>query len=123
MPAGLYKALFSRIDIRNHRKIVVIDGEIAYTGSQNMVDPRYFKQNEGVGQWVDLMVRVRGPVVESLAGTFVNDWFLEIGDQQLSVDDIGKDIEQVRRRTDVHPLAPVGKSAVQLVPSGPGQVA
>jgi cardiolipin synthase len=122
LPAGLYKALFSRIDIRNHRKIVVIDGEIAYTGSQNMVDPRYFKQNEGVGQWVDLMVRVRGPVVESLAGTFVNDWFLEIGDQQLSVDDIGKDIEQVRRRTDVHPLAPVGKSAVQLVPSGPGQV-
>ncbi|RUM40228.1 MAG: cardiolipin synthase, partial [Desulfocapsa sp.] len=61
LPAGFFKALFVRIDIRNHRKIVVIDGEIAYTGSQNMVDPRFFKQDSGVGQWIDTMVRIKGP--------------------------------------------------------------
>ncbi len=60
LPAGFFKALFVRIDIRNHRKIVVIDGKVAYTGSQNMVDPRFFKQDSGVGQWVDTMVRVQG---------------------------------------------------------------
>ena len=62
-----------------HRKIVVIDGKIAYTGSLNMIDPRYFKQDAGVGQWIDAMVRVRGPVVEGLAITFLEanicfDW-------------------------------------------------
>ena len=45
-----------------------------------MVDPRYFKQESGVGQWVDAMVRVRGPVVEGLAVTFLEDWELDTGE-------------------------------------------
>lgn len=122
LPAGIVKMIFARIDIRNHRKIVVIDGEVAYTGSQNMVDPRYFKQDEGVGQWIDLMVRITGPVVESLAGTFINDWYLETDDQNKPTGDVGLDIEQLRERTDVHELENTGDTAVQLVPSGPGLV-
>lgn len=39
----------------------MIDNYIAYTGSMNMVDPRFFKQDAGVGQWVDLMARMEGP--------------------------------------------------------------
>lgn len=122
LPAGIFKTLFARIDIRNHRKIVVIDGEIAYTGSQNMVDPRFFKQNSGVGQWVDVMVRITGPVVESLAGTFVSDWYLESDDQQAGTLDIGATIGDISRRTDVHEVERTGDTAVQLVPSGPGLV-
>lgn len=122
LPAGLIKALFKRIDIRNHRKIVVIDGAIAYTGSQNMVDPRFFKQDHGVGQWVDLMVRITGPVVESLAGTFISDWYLESDDQPLPSGDISEDIAQLRRRSDIHIVEKTGDIAVQLVPSGPGLV-
>ncbi len=122
LPAGLIKAVFARIDIRNHRKIVVIDGEIAYTGSQNMVDPRFFKQNSGVGQWIDVMVRITGPVVESIAGTFVSDWFLESNEQIIGSLDIDADIADVRRRTDVHLVEKTGDTAVQLVPSGPGMV-
>ncbi len=122
LPAGLLKMLFSRIDIRNHRKIVVIDGAIAYTGSQNMVDPRYFKQDEGVGQWIDVMVRITGPVVESIAGTFVNDWYLETDNRQAATGNIGEDIRLLRQRTDVHILEKAGETAVQLVPSGPGLV-
>lgn len=122
LPAGLLKTLFARIDIRNHRKIVVIDGEVAYTGSQNMVDPKFFKQNSGVGQWIDVMVRITGPVVESLAGTFVSDWFLESDSQQSARMDIGSTIADISRRTDVHQIERTGETAVQLVPSGPGLV-
>ena len=46
-----------------HRGLVVIDDRVGYTGSMNMVDPRFFKQDAGVGQWVDIMIRVQGPVV------------------------------------------------------------
>lgn len=122
LPAGLIKALFSRIDIRNHRKLVVIDGRVAFTGSQNMVDPDYFKKDAGVGDWIDVMVRVEGPVVESLAGTFISDWFLDAEVGQYRSESLLKDIEMVRRIGDIHPLAVAGTAAVQLVPSGPGFV-
>ncbi|MBU0732900.1 MAG: PLDc N-terminal domain-containing protein, partial [Proteobacteria bacterium] len=71
LPVGPLQVLMTRADLRNHRKIIVIDGEIAYTGGQNLVDPRFFKQDEGVGQWVDAMVRMEGPSVEALAGIFM----------------------------------------------------
>ncbi len=124
LPAGLVKAFFARIDIRNHRKIVIIDGRIAYTGSQNMVDPKFFKQDEGVGEWVDMMVRVQGPVVESLAGTFINDWYLEseTASNRESLNALDRDIEQIRKLADIHPCAKAGEIAIQLVPSGPGVV-
>ncbi len=108
--AGLVRALLIRIDLRNHRKLVVIDGTIAYTGSLNMIDPRYFKQDTGLGQWVDTLVRVQGPVVEAMGGTFLADWIVESG----------TDIHSISGLADVHPVAETGKAAVQLVPSGPG---
>ncbi len=122
LPAGIFKALFARIDIRNHRKIVVIDGKTAYTGSQNMVDPLFFKQSEGVGQWVDLMVRIQGPVVETLAGTFINDWFLETEIDQVKRRSLREDIDHVRQVADILPSEKTGNIALQLVPSGPGIV-
>lgn len=109
LPVGLIRSLFVRLDLRMHRKIVVIDGEVGYTGSLNMVDPRYFKQGAGVGQWVDAMVRVRGPIVEGLAITFLEDWEL----------DTGEGLEQLRDTGDVRALEEVGEAAVQVVPSGP----
>jgi len=62
-----------------------------------------------VGQWVDAMVRMRGPAVEGLAVTFVEDWELETAEG----------IEQVVATDDVRPIEPCGTSAVQVVPSGP----
>jgi cardiolipin synthase len=70
LPVGPVRALFVRTDLRNHRKILVIDDRIAYAGSLNLVDPRYFKQEAGVGEWVDAMVRVEGPAAEALGDTF-----------------------------------------------------
>ncbi len=122
LPAGFFKALFVRIDIRNHRKIVVIDGKVAYTGSQNMVDPRFFKQESGVGQWVDSMVRIQGPVVEALAGTFISDWFLETDQEKLDSRSLNEGIQHVRTIADINHQPSVGDIPVQLVPSGPSFV-
>lgn len=57
LSVGLFKTLASRADIRNHRKLVAIDDVIGYTGSFNLVDPRFFKQDSDVGQWIDVMIR------------------------------------------------------------------
>jgi cardiolipin synthase len=62
----------ARLDLRNHRKIAVIDGRVGYTGSQNLVAADF----KG-GSFEDLMVRVTGPVVLDLQYVFVADWFLE----------------------------------------------
>jgi cardiolipin synthase len=109
LPVGLMRMLFVRFDLRLHRKIIVIDGETAYTGSLNMVDPRFFKQDAGVGQWVDAMVRVRGPAVEGLAVTFLEDWELETGEG----------VERLAETGNIRALEPCGASSIQVVPSGP----
>lgn len=111
LPVGIFSTLFSRADLRNHRKIVVIDGSIAYTGSQNLVDPRYFKQDAGVGEWIDAMVRMEGPAVESLGGTFLQDWEIVTG--------VG--LDSLEECHDVGPVEEQGPAAVQVMPSGPSQ--
>jgi cardiolipin synthase len=122
LPTGLISAFFSRVDIRNHRKIVVIDGTFAYTGSQNMVDPDVFKKDAGVGNWVDMMAKLEGPVVESLAGTFISDWFLETDVGSFRSESLIKNIAKVREAGGIKQISAKGNSAVQLVPSGPGYV-
>lgn len=107
LPTGVLRSLFVRADLRNHRKILVIDDRVAYTGSQNLVDPRFFEQNKGVGQWVDAMVRVTGPAAASLDGVFQLDWAVETG--------------QAFEAPPPQPVGaePPGPSIVQIVPSGP----
>ncbi|MGO4572941.1 cardiolipin synthase [Microvirga sp. 2TAF3] len=73
LPVGLLRRKSARADLRNHRKIAVIDGEIGYVGSQNIVD---FDFKPGITNQ-ELVVRVTGPVVLELQGVFVTDWFLE----------------------------------------------
>ncbi len=107
LPVGLVRLWFRRLDLRNHRKIVVIDEQIGYTGSQNLVDPRFFKQDAHVGQWVDAMTRIEGPAVAALWLSFASDWELDTG-QQL---------------TKEHPVSATAFEApgaiMQVVPSGP----
>ncbi len=111
LEVGLLHALFVRVDLRNHRKIVVIDGRVAYTGSQNMVDPRFFKQDSGVGEWIDAMVRMEGIAVEALQGTFILDWEFETGRGKEAIKNNARDRERTAK----------GETCVQVVPSGPGQ--
>lgn len=106
LPTGPLRTLFVRQDLRNHRKIVVIDECVAYTGSQNLVDPRFFKQDAGVGEWVDAIVRITGPVAAVLDSVFALDWSVETG---------GKYQLPIVRANGTRPLA---GSVVQVVPSG-----
>ncbi len=109
LPVGPLRMLMTRADLRNHRKIIVIDGEIGYTGSQNLVDPRFFKQDEGVGQWIDAMIRMEGPSVEALAGTFIEDWELNTGEG----------LKALEETSDIRSIPEKGTTPVQVVPSGP----
>ena len=62
-----------RVDLRNHRKIAVVDSEITYSGSANCADPE-FKPKARFGPWVDTMVRFVGPVALQSQYLFVIDW-------------------------------------------------
>lgn len=110
LPTGLWRSLFYRFDLRLHRKLVVIDGRIGYTGSQNMADPKLFKSGLGIGQWVDAMVRLEGPAVDALLMIFAEDWQFETT-RIISPSDPGQQAAPPRSR---------GSSIVQVVPSGPG---
>lgn len=77
LKASLFRSLFRRLDLRQHRKLVIIDDIISYTGSMNMVDPRLFKQNIGIGEWIDIMIRMKGPISLMMKMVFTVDWELE----------------------------------------------
>ncbi len=111
LPVSFFRSLIDRTDLRLHRKIVVIDCKLAWTGSMNLVDPRCFKQESNVGEWVDAMSRLEGSVIGPLALTVIGDWAVETGE----------DIETVIREMGLNSLSPVGEADVQVVPSGPGE--
>ena len=103
LPAGLLRLWGARVDLRNHRKIAVIDGHVGYTGSQNLVAADFKK---GI-VYEELVVRVTGPVVLGLQFVFVADWYLE-SDQLLDTPAVFPDPEVT------------GDVPVQPLPSGPG---
>jgi cardiolipin synthase len=108
LPVGLFRRNTARVDLRNHRKIAVIDGSVGHTGSQNIADPHFIKDcpNE------ELVVRVTGSVVAQLQAAFVVDRALETGDI-LDSPDLFPDLAAAGP-----PAA--GPSPAQLLPSGPG---
>ena len=104
LPVNFLRRGLARIDLRNHRKIAVIDGRIGYTGSHNIIRPDYGKRN--VGAYRDLTARINGPSVGHLQTVSIEDWSFETG----------RDPEA----TDLFPSpSPPGPVAIQSVPSGP----
>ena len=79
LPVQPYRGRYQRPDLRNHRKLMVADGDVGFVGSLNLIDPSYQKRaNRRRGlQWRDIMVRVRGPVVHEVDALFVTDWYSE----------------------------------------------
>ena len=103
LPVGLFRRRMARIDLRNHRKIAVIDGRVGYAGSQNIVSANYGHKDLA---WSDLMVRLTGPAVLELQAVFVGDWYSESG--------VLLDNEHVFPEPVL-----TGDVPVQAVPSGP----
>jgi cardiolipin synthase len=111
LPVGFFRTFVGRTDLRVHRKIVVVDNKVAWTGSMNLVDPRFFKQDSGVGEWVDAMVRLKGAVVAPLAVTLIGDWILETGES----------LGDLVASAGLQLVQPEGPADIQVIPSGPGQ--
>jgi len=110
LPVSPLRMIFARIDLRNHRKLVIIDGRTAYVGSQNITDSTYRSTRfRKTGPWIDASVRIEGPGAQSLALVFLRDWLLD-------AEEVINDFEPFL--PDIP--CPDEGSTVQVVPSGPG---
>ncbi len=104
LPVNIFRRPLTRVDLRNHRKLVVIDGRIGYAGSQNIVDPDY--GHKRAGQWIDLSGRFVGPMVNQLQQVFLEDWAFDTG-EELAGDELLPITESQ------------GNIPAQVVPTGP----
>lgn len=103
MPVGVFHSKAARFDLRNHRKIAVIDGAIGHVGSQNVVAADF---KRGL-TFEELVARVKGPVVAQLQVSYLADRYLELED---IIDE---------EHLFPHP-EPAGHVYAQVLPSGPG---
>jgi cardiolipin synthase len=103
LPVGFFRHNASRFDLRNHRKLAVIDGRIGYAGSQNIVDPEFVPGHPNE----ELVVRVTGPVVAQIQAVLLADRFIETGGA-------------LETERFFPPIPPAGDASAQLLPSSPG---
>jgi cardiolipin synthase len=95
----------SKVNYRNHRKLVVIDGNIGYTGGFNIAD-HYVEGDPELGYWRDTFVKIEGEAVWGIQNIFAADWFFTTKENISSF--------------EYYPLTrQSGKNAVQIVASGP----
>ena len=100
LAGGLPWRRSARMDLRNHRKLAVIDRHIGYTGSQNLADATFVPGQPNR----EVVVRVRGPVVAQLGALFASDWYIETG---------------IALAIPEQPPEIAGGTPAQLLPSGP----
>lgn len=104
---GILPHINTRINYRNHRKIVVIDGEYGYTGGFN-VGKEYINQDKKIGYWRDTHIRIRGEAVNDLTDRFLLDWCYASGE---NIDDFSTFYpNKVYKDGDI---------GIQIVTSGP----
>ncbi len=108
----------ARFDLRNHRKLAVIDGRVGYTGSQNMIAADF---KPGL-TYSELMVRIEGPSALQLQAVFASDWFVEtaeyVGDQCFPVPVSAGDIPaQVLPNGPTSSTQPAQRMVVNLIHS------
>jgi cardiolipin synthase len=99
------RVITGRIDLRNHRKIAVIDNAVTYCGSQNCADPA-FRVKAKFAPWVDVVVRLTGPVVRQNQHLFAIDWMTETGEDLTAI-------------LDEPVAAGDGGAVAQVIASGP----
>lgn len=107
LPIQPFRGRYTRPDLRNHRKLLVADDDVAIVGSMNVIDPSYERpKNRRRGlQWRDLMVQVRGTVVAEVQALFITDWYSET-DELLGPAEPGQSVGG-------------GDLLCQIAPSGP----
>lgn len=99
----------SSLNYRNHRKIIVVDNNIGFTGGINISD-KYLKGDSNLGQWHDTHIRLEGDAVAFLNRTFLIDWYLATGKSI---------VEDYASLSEAQPKQGDSGKHVQIVPSGP----
>jgi len=105
MPIKFGNLLFT-LNYRNHRKIIVIDGKIGFTGGVNISD-KYINKKNDLGMWNDFHIKMEGPVVNSLHRIFIKDYHFS-GEEDLLL-----------QKQYLPDIAAQGDTVVQMVASGP----
>jgi cardiolipin synthase len=105
MPIKFGSIIFA-INFRNHRKIIIIDGKIGFTGGVNISD-KYVSSQSELGIWDDEHLCLEGPVVESLHKVFIKDYYFASEDESLLDEKYHQKIDEQ------------GDSIVQIITSGP----
>lgn len=79
LPVRPWRGQYQRPDLRNHRKFLIVDGRVAFTGSQNLIERSYHRgpHRSGRLEWKELMVRFEGPIVAGIDALFATDWYSE----------------------------------------------
>jgi cardiolipin synthase len=118
MPIDPLHGRWRRPDLRNHRKLLVVDGRVGFMGSQNMIDSGYLKpkHTKAGRHWKDLNIEVTGPIVDSLSAIFAIDWYTETGE----ILDFESHPESDDAEAELAAKDDLRHGAFQLVPSGPG---
>lgn len=76
LPTRITQVASVRFDMRNHRKMAIVDGRIGYTGSHNLAEED-FTPKPRYAPWIDATVRIEGPAVRDLQSLFVEDWYMD----------------------------------------------
>lgn len=110
LPVRPWRGQWQRPDLRNHRKFLIVDGQLAFTGSQNLIERGYKRGRRRDGSrlaWKEVMVRFEGPIVAGIEALFATDWYSETD-------------ELLLRETVIPPEIDPGLGLdAQVVPSGP----
>jgi len=105
LPISLKPSKYNRPDLRNHRKIVIVDNTDAYIGSLNLIDKTYHRKDDI--SYIELVTHFQGPAVNEAAAVFASDWYCESG-------------EILQHFMKNSAQSPRGDQVVQIIPSGPG---
>lgn len=99
-----YGRYVSSLNYRNHRKIIIVDGKVGFTGGINISD-KYLKGDPQLGKWHDMHIKLEGSVVFDLNAVFLGDWNVVSGElvEQIRIPDSGME----------------GKTNVQVLPDAP----
>jgi cardiolipin synthase len=104
LPPRLLPPSFS-VNLRNHRKILVVDGEYGFTGGMN-IGARHLLESGSSRATIDLHFRLQGPVVAQLEASFVEDWHFATGE---------------RLQTTPAATAPAGSGYCRCISDGPNE--
>lgn len=107
LPVSFRPSKYNRIDLRNHRKIIVVDNTDGYIGSLNMIDKTYHRKD--TISYIELAIHFQGPSVNEAAAVFASDWYLETGE---FLHHFMKNSAPTKK----------GNTIVQIVPSGSNYV-